>query len=413
MPVTTREGSKSAKSEAKSATRTKSKSKKVPGKRKKDPEDYNSDTSAPKVARMDAESATEYRANLKARYDLAMEQKKHKTTSKKHYSDYQKVVKKNAQQALWKGLKFFNNEKEHIEDGAMFVFPYVMPPHFKDLKDDELEMEEAIWVQEHADIIRVAINRRRNYAKDELQKLYKTIFANEKEHEYPTPEDVEALVMRDGFNDWENDDDHEKMMVKFTNMVDYCLPKVATNHYWGEALRHTQPMLTAMSHKDRGMDPQRGVSPSDLALFKMIIENYYPQWLHDALEARYQKEHGKDPTTGKFPTYQDASGEEIKCPATRYTDSDLGVPKLGGWNKAGRKTFYKLQKRIKIAEATKDVRAAMLAIDKEALKRMRVTHKLEEKEAKKVKGKSKEQFLDKADEESDIEEDDCLKGLRG
>ena len=416
MPPKTRQGSKSAKSVDKSAKKSKRTPNKDPPKHKKDSEDYDSDsssskndTSQSKYAKMDSESATEVRATLKARYQLVMQEKKHKTTPEKLYSDYQKIVKKNAQQVLFKGLKFFKNEVEHVEAGARFLLPYVKQPHFEDLQGTDLKMSEAIWVHEHADIIRVAINKRRNYAKDEMCKVMKKVFAEGKEHEYPTPEDVEDLVLRRGFDDWENDADHEKMMVKFTNMVDFCIAKVATNYYWCEALRYTEPMLTAMSYKDKNMPPQRGVSPSDLAFFMVLILNYYPLWLHDALEERYQKAQGKDPTTGKYPKYQDAEGKVIQRPATIFTHSDAGVPKLGGWDRDGKKAFYKCQKQIVDNEKNPESHASMLAIDQEALRRMRELHKLEEKEAKRGKRKKpKNQFLDKQAEESDFEEMDCL-----
>ena len=228
------------------------------------------------------------------------------------------------------------------------------------------------------------------------------------EHEYPTPEDVEDLILRRGFDDFDSNADAERMMVKFTNMVDRCIAKVATNHYWGEALRYTEPMLTAMSDKDKGMKLQRGVSPSDLAYFAVLIINYYPQWLHDALKDKFLKSNGPGPD-GKDPKYVDADGYEIERPKTKYTDADKGVPRLGGWNKAGRKHFYKLQKQLEQDEQNEESRQSILAIDQEALRRLRARHHLEEKEAKRAKrGKAKAQFLDREDDESEMEEMDCL-----
>ena len=392
-----------------------------PAKRKKD-EDYDSDTSSTastttptKSEKMSPESTSDYRAELKARYKLAMQATKRPSYQDKLYTDKQKIVKKNSQQALWKGLKFFKDEENHLVQGAKFVMPYCGPTQLEGLQGKDLEMETYIWVHENADIVRCAINKRRNYAKDEYAKVVKKAFAKNQEHMYPTPEDVEDLVLRRGFDDFANKAEDERMMVKFTNMVDYGIAKVATNHYWGEALKYTEPMLTAMSYKDTGMQPMHGVSPSDLAFFVVMIQNYYPLWLHDGLEQRYFKEKGwsskGEDDQGTKHKYVDAEGNVIQRPQTKYTEADQGVPRLGGWNRAGRKAFYKLLKEIMTDEKDKKGHAQMLAIDEEALRRMRERHGIEEKETKRAKrNKPKAQFLDKADDESDMEEIDCLDG---
>ena len=102
-PKTRQSGSKGRKDSTKTKTPAKNKKKLPTGKRKND-SDYDTDTSSPaKLAKVDIESATEYRATLKARYQLVLKEKKHKATPDDQYDDYQKIVKRTPNSVFGRG----------------------------------------------------------------------------------------------------------------------------------------------------------------------------------------------------------------------------------------------------------------------------------------------------------------------
>jgi len=400
-------GNEQAKSAAKSTKQDSRKSPPTKKGAKRPNEATNSvpDDKKPKAAKVDE---TGRRAELKAKLELIRKDKRFRKVPKKECTAYDKMVCKQTTQALWKGCKFFTDEFTHVEKGARFVMDYCKPKEFNGLSGEDLEMAQAIWIWENADIVRKGLNKQRNYCKDFLQLHMKSVFAEGKEDEYPTPEDIDDLCLRKGMEDLE-DANCERNMVKYTNMVDYLLPKVAGAYYFGEVLHHTEPALTASSSPDTDMEPMRGVSPSDFAMLGAYWHNYYAQWLYDAKKERFLMDKQPDPTTGEMPAYVDDKGNPLERPETPYTKNDKGVPKLGGWNLAGRKVFYKLQKKVIIAEANEEDCKRMLAADQEALRRMRQTHNMAEREAKRGKrGKPKVDFLAKQDGESDIEVEDCL-----
>jgi hypothetical protein len=106
------------------------------------------------------------RAELECKYKMVLAEKKHKPSGPdEKYDTYQKHVRKQSMQALWKGLKFFINEKDHVERGTKCCLPYCMPHQMKELQGTDRDMAEAIWIWEHADIVRKGINKMRNYGK--------------------------------------------------------------------------------------------------------------------------------------------------------------------------------------------------------------------------------------------------------
>ena len=137
-----------------------------------------------------------------------------------------------------------------------------------------------------------------------------------------------------------------------------------------------------------------------------MVDNYHPIWTWMGQRDVWARDNNKDPKKDK---YVDAAGKEIECPKPCYTESDTGVPKFGGWNRQGKRVFYKIQLAITKMEADDDQHEAALLIDQEALRRMREIHEVAEKEAKrKQRGKKNRWFLQPADDESEIEEDDGL-----
>ena len=96
-----------------------------------------------------------------------------------------------------------------------------------------------------------------------------------------------------------------------------------------------------------------------------MVENYYPRWLYKARKL-----------AGKVP-----EGEPE--PDTPYTIANSGVPEFGGWIGKGRWRFVNLLKELKKAYSDPEESEHILAADKEALKRLRVRHKMAEKEAAK------------------------------
>ena len=282
---------------------------------------------------------------------------------------------------LFKITKFINNQEECI-DGAKWAMKRNQPNELAGLEGDELKAAVRIWLYQHADLARQALNHRRNYCKEVLEEVYPQMVFGKKEDQFPTPEDVEEIVFRRNME--EGNPKREANLAKLVNMIDYCISKIAGNHAFGEGVRHVMPMLTAMQPRDGRLRQLRAVTPSDLAFFIVMLENYHPLWVY-----QYKK---------RKSTLED--GE--KAPGTKYTASKVGVPEFGGWTLASRKHFEKLRLQLVEEEGIHN-KEAILAADMEALQALRILHDLVTKENKRKKGKPKFDFLALKDGESDLE----------
>ena len=154
---------------------------------------------------------------------------------------------------------------------------------------------------------------------------------------------------------------------------------------------------------DGKMKMVRMVSPCDLSFLATAIRNYYQVWRYDGLKERHEEEKGKD------EPFLDNEGKVWERPETLYTDSKAGTPKLGGWNLEGRKVHYKLRKELVALEKDKDAHARMLHADQAVLKTIRTRNNCDQRDAKRnARKKGKVAYLEKKDDESDLECEDCL-----
>ena len=281
---------------------------------------------------------------------------------------------------LFKITKFINNQEECIS-GAKWAMKRNQPNELIGLVGDDLKAAVRIWLYQNADLARQALNHRRNYCKEVLEEVYPQMVFGKKEDQFPTPEDVEEIVFRRNME--EGNPKREANLAKLVNMIDYCISKIAGNHAFGEGVRHVTPMLTAMQPRDGRLRRLRAVTPSDLAFFIVMLENYYPVWVY-----QYKKRKG-------------TLEEGEKAPQTEHTVSKVGVPEFGGWTLAARKKFEKL--RLQLVEEEDTRKEAILAADMEALQALRIRHDLVGKENKRKKGKPKFDLLALKDGESDLE----------
>ena len=131
--------------------------------------------------------STQQRAELQARYRMVLQEKDHmKPPHESKYSDYQKLVRKQAQQALWHGCKFLNDLDAHLDKAVLLVRKYSKPKDVAGLKSEELEGEELemmqrIWIHVNAEIVRRGLNKKRNYCKDQVGKVYKDFYEDGRE----------------------------------------------------------------------------------------------------------------------------------------------------------------------------------------------------------------------------------------
>ena len=95
-----------------------------------------------------------------------------KAGDEKNYTPYEKMVRHTAQEQLWHGCKFINNMEKHMYQATEYVMKLMSPKEHEGLEGKDLEMMQDIWIYEHGDVVRRAINKKRNYVKDGLTKKF-------------------------------------------------------------------------------------------------------------------------------------------------------------------------------------------------------------------------------------------------
>ena len=90
-------------------------------------------------------------------------------------------------------------------------------------------------------------------------------------------------------------------------------------------------------------------------------------------------------------------------PGTKWTNSEGGRCKFGGWSKKGLKVYLKVREELAGLYADKKEKARILKVDQECLQRLRIKHKRDEVEARRAERKNGRRKVTEP-EESDLED---------
>ena len=149
----------------------------------------------------------------------------------KNLSADDKYILKICQTHLFQHAKVITGPKMNRK-ACNFVIQRLSPKAFRRLEGQDLIKCEQQWIGRHENLVRTGINRRRNYTIGEVQKFYIGIFREGKEKEWPNPEEMYQLVLRQGMG--KTDPKKKEMEKKFANYWCYLLVKTAGIAYWSD-----------------------------------------------------------------------------------------------------------------------------------------------------------------------------------
>jgi hypothetical protein len=291
----------------------------------------------------------------------------------------QRLVYITAKTDLWKVQKFIYLNKELIP-ATTVVMNMLDLKDLEGLEGTDLEVAQANWVQENAQIVRCAINDQRNYVVGECFKLIKKYHDANQEGRIPHKVTVKMLALRQGLPETEEEynknPDMQAAAAAFQWYWDELVPKVAGHSNWGPGKRH-HGLLSFMKPHDSNVPY---VTPSDEAFIVTIWENYMDSWYWKLEQARADKNF-------KLNLKND---DHVKATKTPFTLPQGGANKWGGWNKAGRQFYRETLREIINTKNTAEKIASVEAKEKEALRMIRIHHKVEEREAARKKPKNTE-----------------------
>ena len=153
---------------------------------------------------------------------------------------------------------------------------------------------------------------------------------------------------------------HRDLVGFFVIYWDKLLPPVAgESTWWREVIRHNQCLSTA---KARGLEC---VPASSEALCYLIVENN---------EARWKKIFAKN-NCGRNKNWKvpkSNANVETKEYASKYSSSNVGAPKYGGWSNDGRRRYNVIKGMVEAGRNQEHVPA----LEMEVLKKVRFVHNL-------------------------------------
>lgn len=190
------------------------------------------------------------------------------------------------------------------------------------------------------DTVTQHLNKHRNYI---VNQSYDRVgkYCQEKGLEnMPSPQDMYKVIMRQ-FKIPKDDatkeekDRFEYLMGLFVWYWDVLLcPVACTSHYWRPSIRHNQTISKAKFFGEVC------VPEGTEAMCLVLYENYHKRWKNKFAPERADcgRKKWDHPTKPNQPDY--------KLFTTKYTSSDQGSAKFGGWSDAGRKRYDALKKDL-------------------------------------------------------------------
>ena len=142
----------------------------------------------------------------------------------------QKEVIRVAKGELWHRCKHIRNEA-FLNKATRFVLKNLDLPEMEGLQGDSLRQAQDLWVEEHQDAVREAINARRSYVLGEVHDYMVEQMIEGKMADLPDPESILRIAMREGLNEG-TPAQVAKMQELAVIYWDALLPKICGVDYW-------------------------------------------------------------------------------------------------------------------------------------------------------------------------------------
>jgi hypothetical protein len=297
-------------------------------------------------------------------------------------------VAKASKTSLWKVCKFIRNESKLLK-ATKFVMETLALSEMHGLEGEELVSRQEEWKAEHSGTVRKSINMQRNYVQQELRDVMRQVFRDEREAEFPNPDQMMELILRNKLDDATSDEERQAAEVQFDNLWNLLLPKVAGHKNWGPNKRHYLLPSFARLEVDGVAEKDQPplVSATDEAFLALVWANCYSKWWYKE-ECRRKGE----VVDKKHARYQ-----------TPFTDAKAGQARFGGYSSEGIAMFKDLAQ--KIAKNRKENAKYVKEVEELALERIRAVEKVAEKEANRKSKKRKAKGAGAGDESTDDEND--------
>jgi hypothetical protein len=312
-------------------------------------------------------------------------------------------VSKCTKSKLWKVCKFIKNHAK-LDKATKFVMETLDLTEMEGLKGKELVEAQEVWKAKYSGVVRQALNKQRNYVQQEIRHVLLQNFKQNKEKEFPNIDQMLELIMRNKLD--EDTEEAERHLYEkiFDNYWNVLMPKVAGHARWGPTKRHYELLSTGKEDLSDKNAPTY-VSASDEAFLAVLWMNCYNKWWSQEQKRRKDgADSVPDDEEENDEDDDDADPTKEQDYTTPYTNCKAGQKKFGGWNKAGIEKYHKLLDKIE--KNRKEQAKYILAVEKEALERIRKVAKVDEKDAgRKSKKRATKPNTSEFDEETDDEND--------
>ena len=205
------------------------------------------------------------------------------------------------------------------------------------LQGESLRQAQDLWVEDHKDPVREAINARRSYVLGEVHDWMVDQMVDRKMDKIPDADSIYRIAMRHGLNEG-TPAEKKKMQALAVIYWDVLLPKICGVDFWSPTKRH-YGLISTMKPKATRDDPnpEPYVDPSSEACLVWGFENAYGRWFHQA-QFKVKNKGKKAGQQGYLdPLARTKEGKYVHEAAnTKYTTATSGQAKWGGMTEAGR-----------------------------------------------------------------------------
>jgi hypothetical protein len=249
--------------------------------------------------------------------------------------------------AQFRTTKFVTNEAQLLElaDAVMAEMEMddlIHQPNETPAEAKIVDCNRAAFVKLYLQVMSQSLNEQRSYVQSEMKKaslewLKTHKDSNPSQKLYPI-EDLELVMKRDlsGISE-----EGPKNLAYYHEVMDFyvdkLVPTIAGSHFFGENIRHFEPLSTTKCWNDNLRVMQPRVPAGTEAFVLLMYKNCKEKWeaMHDWSVVQGKKE--------PYPRYKKSEptmNTEFKA---LYSDSASGQSRFGGWNKAGLKEYARLQ----------------------------------------------------------------------
>ena len=275
------------------------------------------------------------------------------------------AIKDGIKNNVWSKFKFYPSNDEHIATlGIMVLEGAGLGKGWK-------EPEILAWCNENESLIANTFNEQRSYVGNILRGLAKKTFDASKAPggmKMPTLADILKCAGRN--LDLEKKADYDLFKWYWE---EYCAQLPGCSSKWNEEKRHYQLLSTAAPENR----PNQHYNTAQNEAFGLLAwENYVEGWVKQ-WELKYQHpgcniRHKIKKPAGFEGNYEHRPAEKLLITygdefKTKYTQSDSGSSRLGGWSEEGKKQYMLYLKEVK--KVRKDPKT--LAFEEDFLKKLR------------------------------------------